>query len=67
MKSFSIILACLTVSATFSVMSAFGAESTDCKNIVQSTDAKPVSCDPSKGACPAAPAVKVSAGQNKAS
>ena len=62
MKSLSIILACLTISATFTVMTAYGADTTDCKNIVQGGDNKAVPCDASKGACPAPAAPKPATG-----
>lgn len=68
-KQIFIFVTCLTAATTFGLIRAYGADATDCKNIVQTAagDNKVVKCDPTKQSCAKpAPASTEGAGRTTA-
>ncbi len=64
MKTIYVLMTVFTIASTLTAIRAHAAD-TDCKNIVQTADPKAVTCDPSKGACPAAAPAPKTDGQTK--
>lgn len=58
MKKIFVLMICAGVATTFGMIRVYGAEPTQCKNIVPEQVTKVVPCDATKSACPAVAAAK---------